>query len=152
MYITLSEFLYVVCVVFFFKQKTAYEMRISDWSSDVCSSDLGTYVLSHGYYDAYYLQAQRVRRMIVNDFQQAFSNQCDVIMGPVTPSVAKQIGDNREDPTSDWPADIYTLGVSLAGLPAMSVPCGFGGAKRPLPQIGSTACRGRVGQDVVTSG
>src|SRR3546814_21135216 len=88
-------------------------MRISDWSSDVCSSDL----LSHGYYDAYYLQAQRVRRMIVNDFQQAFSNQCDVIMGPVTPSVAKQIGDNREDPTSDWLAAIYNLGVSLAGLP-----------------------------------
>src|SRR3546814_1787949 len=94
---------------------------------------VGTYVLSHGYYDAYYLQAQRVRRMIVNDFQQAFSNQCDVIMGPVTPSVAKQIGDNREDPTSDWLADIYTLGVSLAGLPAISVPCAFGGAKRPLP-------------------
>src|SRR3546814_13761021 len=54
-------------------------------------------------------------------------------MGPVTPSVAKQIGDNREVPTSDWLADIYILGVSLAGLPAMSVPCGFGGAKRPLP-------------------
>ncbi|MFW7341759.1 Asp-tRNA(Asn)/Glu-tRNA(Gln) amidotransferase subunit GatA [Pollutimonas sp. H1-120] len=94
---------------------------------------VGTYVLSHGYYDAYYLQAQRVRRMIVNDFQQAFSSHCDVIMGPVTPSVAKHIGDNREDPTADWLADVYTLGVSLAGLPAMSVPCGFGGAGRPLP-------------------
>src|SRR3546814_7769827 len=70
--------------------------------------------------------------MIVNDFQQAFSSQCDVIMGPVTTSVAKQIGDNREDPTSDWLADIYTLGVSLAALPALSVPFGFGGAKRPL--------------------
>jgi aspartyl-tRNA(Asn)/glutamyl-tRNA(Gln) amidotransferase subunit A len=94
---------------------------------------VGTYVLSHGYYDAYYLQAQRVRRMIVNDFQQAFTQHCDVIMGPVTPTVAKHIGDNRENPISDWLADIYTLGVSLAGLPAMSVPCGFGGSDRPLP-------------------
>lgn len=94
---------------------------------------VGTYVLSHGYYDAYYLQAQRVRRMIVNDFQKAFSDRCDVIMGPVTPSVAKHIGDNREDPTADWLADVYTLGVSLAGLPAMSIPCGFGSPDRPLP-------------------
>ncbi|NYT59917.1 Asp-tRNA(Asn)/Glu-tRNA(Gln) amidotransferase subunit GatA [Alcaligenaceae bacterium] len=93
---------------------------------------VGTYVLSHGYYDAYYLQAQRVRRMIVNDFQQAFTQHCDVIMGPVTPSVAKPIGDNRDDPTADWLADIYTLSISLAGLPAMSVPCGFG-SQRPLP-------------------
>ncbi|HUH60259.1 MAG TPA: Asp-tRNA(Asn)/Glu-tRNA(Gln) amidotransferase subunit GatA [Candidimonas sp.] len=94
---------------------------------------VGTYVLSHGYYDAYYLQAQRVRRMIVNDFQQAFSDHCDVIMGPVTPSVAKHIGDNRENPTADWLSDVYTLGVSLAGLPAMSIPCGFGSPERPLP-------------------
>ncbi|MGP1615603.1 MAG: amidase family protein, partial [Pollutimonas bauzanensis] len=94
---------------------------------------VGTYVLSHGYYDAYYLQAQRVRRMIANDFRQAFSQHCDVIMGPVTPGVAKHIGDNREDPTADWLADVYTLGVSLAGLPAMSIPCGFGGPARPLP-------------------
>lgn len=94
---------------------------------------VGTYVLSHGYYDAYYLQAQRVRRMIVDDFQRAFNEQCDVIMGPVTPSVAKAIGDNREDPTADWLADIYTLGISLAGLPAMSIPCGFGGAAANLP-------------------
>ncbi|NYT78714.1 Asp-tRNA(Asn)/Glu-tRNA(Gln) amidotransferase subunit GatA [Alcaligenaceae bacterium] len=94
---------------------------------------VGTYVLSHGYYDAYYLQAQRVRRLIVNDFQQAFSQHCDVIMGPVTPSVAKQIGENRDDPVADWLSDIYTLGVSLAGLPAMSIPCGFGGARGNLP-------------------
>src|SRR5690606_12084824 len=73
---------------------------------------IGTYVLSHGYYDAYYLQAQRVRRMIVDDFQRAFADQCDVIMGPVTPSVAKPIGENRDDPTADWLADVYTLGVS----------------------------------------
>jgi aspartyl-tRNA(Asn)/glutamyl-tRNA(Gln) amidotransferase subunit A len=94
---------------------------------------VGTYVLCHGYYDAYYLQAQRVRRMIANDFQQAFAGQCDVIMGPVTPTVAKRIGDNREDPTADWLADIYTLGVSLAGLPAMSIPCGFSADASPLP-------------------
>lgn len=94
---------------------------------------IGTYVLSHGYYDAYYLQAQRVRRMIVDDFQRAFADQCDVIMGPVTPSVAKPIGENRDDPTADWLADVYTLGVSLAGLPAMSVPCGFGGNPGNLP-------------------
>ncbi len=94
---------------------------------------VGTYVLCHGYYDAYYLQAQRVRRMIADDFQQAFAQHCDVIMGPVTPTVAKHIGDNREDPTADWLADIYTLGVSLAGLPAMSIPCGFGGTGSRLP-------------------
>ncbi len=94
---------------------------------------VGTYVLCHGYYDAYYLQAQRVRRMIANDFQQAFAGQCDVIMGPVTPTVAKRIGDNRENPTADWLADIYTLGVSLAGLPAMSIPCGFSADASPLP-------------------
>lgn len=94
---------------------------------------VGTYVLCHGYYDAYYLQAQRVRRMIANDFQQAFAQQCDVIMGPVTPTVAKHIGDNREDPTADWLADIYTLGISLAGLPAMSIPCGFSAGPSPLP-------------------
>ena len=92
----------------------------------------GTYVLCHGYYDAYYLQAQRVRRMIADDFRTAFAEHCDVIMGPVTPSVAKSIGDNREDPIADWLSDIYTLGVSLAGLPAMSIPCGFG-VERPLP-------------------
>lgn len=94
---------------------------------------VGTYVLCHGYYDAYYLQAQRVRRMIADDFQQAFAQQCDVIMGPVTPTVAKSIGDNRDDPTADWLADIYTLGVSLAGLPALSIPCGFGGQGTALP-------------------
>ena len=82
---------------------------------------IGTYVLSHGYYDAYYLQAQRLRRMIAQDFQRAYADQCDVIMGPVTPTVAKNIGDNRDDPTADWLADVYTLGVSLAGLPAMSI-------------------------------
>ena len=96
---------------------------------------IGTYVLSHGYYDAYYLQAQRLRRMIVDDFSAVLDGQCDVIMGPVTPTVAKQIGVNTDDPTADWLADIYTLSLNLAGLPGMSIPCGFGlGASgAPLP-------------------
>ena len=96
---------------------------------------VGTYVLSHGYYDAYYLQAQRLRRMIADDFQAAFTQKCDVIMGPVTPTVAKAIGDNQDDPTADWLADVYTLGLNLAGLPGMSSPCGFGlsAAGKPLP-------------------
>ena len=96
---------------------------------------IGAYVLSHGYYDAYYLQAQRLRRLIADDFQAAFAQKCDVIMGPVTPTVAKAIGDNQDDPTADWLADVYTLGLNLAGLPGMSVPCGFGqsAAGKPLP-------------------
>ncbi|AZY50507.1 Asp-tRNA(Asn)/Glu-tRNA(Gln) amidotransferase subunit GatA [Bordetella avium] len=107
---------------------------------------IGAYVLSHGYYDAYYLQAQRLRRLIAQDFQRAFAGQCDVIMGPVAPSVAKNIGENRDDPTADWLADVYTLGVSLAGLPAMSVPCGFGAAGRPvgLQIIGNYFDEGRL--------
>jgi len=94
---------------------------------------VGAYVLSHGYYDAYYLQAQRVRRMIADDFRRALTEDCDVIMGPVTPAVARRIGDNRQDPIADWLGDIYTLGVSLAGLPGMSIPCGFGGESGRLP-------------------
>ncbi|WP_454692073.1 Asp-tRNA(Asn)/Glu-tRNA(Gln) amidotransferase subunit GatA [Achromobacter aloeverae] len=110
---------------------------------------IGTYVLSHGYYDAYYLQAQRLRRLIAQDFQRALGEQCDVIMGPVAPTVAKDIGENRDDPTADWLADIYTLGVSLAGLPAMSIPCGFGQgahARRPvgLQIIGNYFDEGRL--------
>jgi aspartyl-tRNA(Asn)/glutamyl-tRNA(Gln) amidotransferase subunit A len=94
---------------------------------------VGTYVLSHGYYDAYYLQAQKIRRIIAQDFQQAFS-QCDVIMGPVSPTVAWDLGAKSNDPVQMYLADIYTLSTSLAGLPGMSVPCGFGGegGKRPV--------------------
>jgi len=88
---------------------------------------VGSFVLSHGYYDAYYLQAQKVRRLIAQDFQAAFA-QCDFIVGPVAPSVAWAIDNvaHEQDPLSDYLADIYTLGASLAGLPAMSAPCGFG--------------------------
>lgn len=92
---------------------------------------IGTYVLSHGYYDAYYLQAQRIRRMIANDFQQAFKI-CDVIAGPVAPSVAWKLGGHRNDPLADYLADIFTLPASLAGLPCMSVPIGFGAGHMPV--------------------
>ena len=90
----------------------------------------GTYVLSHGYYDAYYLQAQKIRRMIADDFQQAFA-QCDLIAGPVAPTVAWQIGAHK-DPLADYLADIYTLPASLAGLPGMSLPVGFGAGGLPV--------------------
>jgi len=84
---------------------------------------IGTYVLSHGYYDAYYLQAQKLRRMIADDFQQCFK-ACDLIAGPVAPTVARKIG-SQTDPVAEYLADIFTLPASLAGLPAMSVPAGF---------------------------
>ena len=91
----------------------------------------GAYVLSHGYYDAYYLQAQKIRRMIADDFQRAFS-ECDVIAGPVAPTVAWKLGNNASDPLADYLADIFTLPASLAGLPGMSVPVGFGEGKMPV--------------------
>jgi aspartyl-tRNA(Asn)/glutamyl-tRNA(Gln) amidotransferase subunit A len=84
---------------------------------------IGTYVLSHGYYDAYYLQAQKLRRMIADDFQAAFA-QCDVIAGPVAPTTARTIG-SQSDPVAEYLADIFTLPASLAGLPGMSLPAGF---------------------------
>ena len=96
---------------------------------------VGAYVLSHGYYDAYYLQAQKIRRLIAQDFAAAFQ-QCDVIMGPVAPTVAWDLGAQSDDPVANYLADIFTLSTSLAGLPGMSIPCGFGqgekNAKRPV--------------------
>jgi aspartyl-tRNA(Asn)/glutamyl-tRNA(Gln) amidotransferase subunit A len=92
---------------------------------------IGTYVLSHGYYDAYYLQAQKLRRMIADDFQACF-RQCDVIAGPVAPSVAWKLGAQSDDPVASYLADIFTLPASLAGLPGMSVPAGFGEAGMPV--------------------
>jgi aspartyl-tRNA(Asn)/glutamyl-tRNA(Gln) amidotransferase subunit A len=91
---------------------------------------IGTYVLSHGYYDAYYLQAQKIRRMIADDFQQAFK-LCDVIAGPVVPTVAWKLG-GHSDPLTDYLADIFTLPASLAGLPGMSLPVGFGAGHMPV--------------------
>jgi len=97
---------------------------------------VGTYVLCHGYYDAYYVQAQKIRRLIADDFQAAFADKCDVIMGPVAPTVAWDLGSKANDPVANYLADIYTLSTSLAGLPGMSIPCGFGAGekngKRPV--------------------
>ena len=92
---------------------------------------IGAYVLSHGYYDAYYLQAQKIRRMIADDFQQAFKD-CDVIAGPVAPTVAWKIGEKSDDPVANYLADIFTLPASLAGLPGMSLPVGFGAGNMPV--------------------
>jgi aspartyl-tRNA(Asn)/glutamyl-tRNA(Gln) amidotransferase subunit A len=91
----------------------------------------GAYVLSHGYYDAYYLQAQKIRRMIADDFQSAFA-QCDVIAGPVAPTTAWKLGDKSDDPVASYLADIFTLPASLAGLPCMSLPVGLGEGNMPV--------------------
>ena len=85
---------------------------------------IGTYVLSHGYYDAYYLQAQRIRRLIANDFVAAF-RQCDVILGPTSPTTAFRLGEKTDDPVQMYLSDIYTIAVNLAGLPGVSLPCGL---------------------------
>ena len=92
---------------------------------------IGTYVLSHGYYDAYYLQAQKIRRIIARDFTHAFG-QCDVIIGPTAPSTAFDFGAKAGDPVAMYLSDIYTIAVNLAGLPGMSLPCGFGANGRPV--------------------
>ena len=84
----------------------------------------GTYVLSAGYYDAYYLQAQKVRQLISDDFRKAFED-VDVIAGPTTPTPAFRLGDKTDDPITMYLNDIYTIGANLAGLPAMSAPCGM---------------------------
>jgi aspartyl-tRNA(Asn)/glutamyl-tRNA(Gln) amidotransferase subunit A len=85
---------------------------------------IGTYALSAGYYDAYYLKAQRIRRLISDDFKQAFE-QVDVIMGPTSPDVAFGLGEKADDPITMYLSDIYTIACNLAGLPGMSVPAGF---------------------------
>jgi aspartyl-tRNA(Asn)/glutamyl-tRNA(Gln) amidotransferase subunit A len=96
---------------------------------------IGTYVLSHGYYDAYYLQAQKVRRIIADEFSRAFA-VCDVIAGPVTTGVAFGFGEKAADPVAMYMADLFTVPGSLAGVPSMSIPCGFGrsasGSQRPV--------------------
>ena len=92
---------------------------------------IGTYVLSHGYYDAYYLKAQKLRRLIAQDFALAFES-CDIILGPTSPSVAFNIGEKSNDPVKMYLNDIYTIAANLAGLPAMSIPCGFGDGNRPV--------------------
>ena len=106
---------------------------------------IGSYVLSHGYYDAYYLQAQKLRRMIADDFQACFQ-QCDVIAGPVAPTVAWGLGDQGDDPVKAYLADIFTLPASLAGLPGMSLPAGAGEHGMPvgLQLIGNYFDEGRL--------
>jgi aspartyl-tRNA(Asn)/glutamyl-tRNA(Gln) amidotransferase subunit A len=92
---------------------------------------IGTYVLSHGYYDAYYLQAQKVRRLIAQEFAEAFK-LCDVIMGPTAPTTAFQLGAKTADPVQMYLNDIYTVPAPLAGIPALSIPCGFGDNDLPV--------------------
>ena len=92
---------------------------------------IGTYVLSHGYYDAYYIKAQKLRRLIAQDFAAAFQH-CDVIMGPTTPTTAFNIGEKAGDPLQMYLSDIYTIAVNLAGLPGMSIPAGFGDKNHPV--------------------
>jgi len=92
---------------------------------------IGTYVLSHGYYDAYYIRAQKLRRLIAQDFAAAFK-QCDVIMGPTSPTTAFKLGEKSSDPVQMYLSDIYTIAVNLAGLPGMSIPCGFDGSGLPV--------------------
>ena len=92
---------------------------------------IGTYVLSHGYYDAYYLQAQKVRRLIAKDFSEAFS-RCDVIMGPTAPSTAFALGAKTDDPVQMYLNDIFTIPAPLAGLPGLSIPCGFDAKGLPV--------------------
>jgi aspartyl-tRNA(Asn)/glutamyl-tRNA(Gln) amidotransferase subunit A len=106
---------------------------------------IGTYVLSHGYYDAYYLQAQKLRRMIADDFQRCFA-ECDLIAGPVAPSVAWKLGEKGNDPIQTYLADIFTLPASLAGLPGMSLPAGFGAHGMPvgLQLIGNYFAEGQL--------
>ncbi len=85
---------------------------------------VGTYVLSHGYYDAYYLKAQQVRRLIAQDFARAFE-RCDVIVGPTAPTAAFALGAKTDDPVQMYLNDIFTVAANLTGMPAMSIPCGF---------------------------
>jgi aspartyl-tRNA(Asn)/glutamyl-tRNA(Gln) amidotransferase subunit A len=92
---------------------------------------IGTYVLSHGYYDAYYIQAQKLRRLIAQDFAEVFT-QCDIIMGPTSPTVAFDLGEKSSDPVQMYLSDAYTIAVNLAGLPGMSIPAGFGHKNRPV--------------------
>jgi aspartyl-tRNA(Asn)/glutamyl-tRNA(Gln) amidotransferase subunit A len=92
---------------------------------------IGTYALSAGYYDAYYLKAQKLRRLIADDFARAFE-RCDVVMGPTAPTTAFDLGAKSDDPVAMYLSDIYTISVNLAGLPGISIPAGFGADNRPI--------------------
>ena len=92
---------------------------------------VGTYVLSHGYYDAYYLKAQQVRHLIADDFRRAYA-RCDVILGPTAPTAAFRLGAKSDDPVEMYLDDIFTVAANLAGAPAMSIPCGFTAGGLPI--------------------
>lgn len=92
---------------------------------------IGTYVLSHGYYDAYYIKAQKLRRLIAQDFAEVFK-QCEIVMGPTSSTVAFALGERSNDPLQMYLSDTYTAAASLAGLPGMSIPVGFGNRNRPV--------------------
>src|SRR5262249_24117416 len=92
---------------------------------------LGTYALSSGYKDAYYLKALKVRRLIKRDFDAAFA-ACDVVVGPTSPTTAFPLGERSADPLAMYLADIYTVSANLAGLPGLSIPCGFSKAGLPV--------------------
>jgi aspartyl-tRNA(Asn)/glutamyl-tRNA(Gln) amidotransferase subunit A len=92
---------------------------------------VGTYVLSHGYYDAYYLKAQQVRRLIADDFSRAFE-RCDVVLGPTAPNAAFMIGAKVDDPVEMYLNDIFTVAANLTGTPALSIPCGSTRAGLPI--------------------
>jgi aspartyl-tRNA(Asn)/glutamyl-tRNA(Gln) amidotransferase subunit A len=109
-----------------------YESRSQGFGDEVKRRIMiGTYVLSHGYYDAYYLKAQKIRRLIAQDFVEAYKH-CDVIMGPTSPTTAFNLGEKGDDPVQMYLSDIYTIAVNLAGLPGMSIPCGFGENGMPV--------------------
>jgi aspartyl-tRNA(Asn)/glutamyl-tRNA(Gln) amidotransferase subunit A len=92
---------------------------------------VGTYVLSHGYYDAYYLKAQQVRRLIADDFQRAFRD-CEILLGPTAPTAAFRLGAKTGDPVQMYLNDIFTIAGNLTGTPAISIPCGFTRAGLPI--------------------
>jgi aspartyl-tRNA(Asn)/glutamyl-tRNA(Gln) amidotransferase subunit A len=92
---------------------------------------LGTYVLSSGYYDAYYLKAQKVRTLMKNDFEKAFAS-CDLLATPVSPTAAFRVGEKLDDPLQMYLSDIFTISVNLAGVPAISIPCGFTSKGLPI--------------------
>src|SRR5207249_3807424 len=95
---------------------------------------VGTYVLSHGYYDAYYLKAQQVRRLIAEDFRRAYRS-CDVIIGPTAPTAAFRLGDKVDDPVKMYLNDIFTVAGNLTGAPGISIPCGFDARGLPVGML-----------------
>jgi aspartyl-tRNA(Asn)/glutamyl-tRNA(Gln) amidotransferase subunit A len=92
---------------------------------------LGTYVLSHGYYDAYYLKGLKLRTLIKQDFDRAFA-KCDVVLTPTAPTAPFKFGEKTQDPLQMYLSDIFTISANLAGIPAISQPCGFTGGGLPI--------------------